>query len=325
MDVSNIENIISPIKNKMYLFEKAFADQFQGEFAFLTPLVQHTLANKGKRLRPILFFLSQGLINPAGEKTVLAAVLLEVLHTATLIHDDVIDSSRLRRGQATFNAQWNNRISILWGDYLFAHVFSIASKTNMAGLTEVISHVVRQIGTGELRQAIIHPKDRLTSDIYLQIIQEKTASLFAASCHLGACAAKADAKQCDNLKNFGLNLGIAFQIRDDILDFQGDPNVMGKPTGQDLSEGILTLPLILALQEAPQNMRDKMIDHLFVNAKQQAAHLEEFVKRYHGLEKASHEVIRFSNQARALLESFHSSPYRDGLDNLIQYNLERMQ
>jgi len=325
MDVSNIENITNPIQKEMALFEQVFADQFQAEHSFLVPLTQHTLGNRGKRLRPILFFLSQGLINPPKVETIPVAVLLEVLHTATLVHDDVIDASRLRRGRVTINARWNDRISILWGDYLFAHVFSIAAKTDVDGLMDIISDVVIRIGTGELRQAIIDPQNRMTPEIYMQIIQEKTASLIAASCELGARTAKAASGLSNALQSFGQSLGTAFQIRDDVLDFLGDPNVMGKPSGQDLSDGILTLPLIFSLQEASQNERDKIIHQLHSALNKQSDQLSDFVKKHHGIEKAQEKAAHFTRQAKKQLALFSASPYRDALENLIQYNLERIQ
>ena len=244
------KEIIKLISKELELFEEEYRQQFRTESFVIQPLLDYLIVTKGKWFRPILFFLSQGLINRPKSESVRIAVLLELLHAATLIHDDVVDSSPERRGRKTLNEKWGDKVSVLTGDFLLAKVLKLGVESRWPEVLGVISRVVTKMADCELRQVIQPPEEDQTPESYFRVIQDKTAGFFAAASELGGIVAGADSVENERLIFIGDYFGMAFQIRDDILDLSGSCGQMGKPVRQDTYNGKITLPLIFALEKA---------------------------------------------------------------------------
>lgn len=231
-----IKNFTDPIKDELKQFEKFFSDQMRSRVGLVELIVRYILRQKGKKIRPALVLLSAKTIGDVNEHTYRGAVLVEMLHTATLVHDDVVDNSDTRRGLPSINAIWKNRIAVLMGDYLLARGLQIAVDNNEFEFLKVITNTVKRMSEGELLQIQKIRKLNNDEETYLKIISDKTASLFSTCTTIGAMSITNEQNVIDDFRNFGELLGIAFQIKDDILDFEGTSSIMGKPTGNDLRE-----------------------------------------------------------------------------------------
>jgi len=320
-----LKEIISSISEEIELFEKAYLFQFQSDRDFLRPLLNYIGKKRGKRLRPILFFLSQGLVRKPDPNSIPIAVLLELLHTATLVHDDIVDNAAVRRGEKTVNALWGDRVSVLVGDYLLAKVLALGVQSCWKGVLDVVSRVVMDMGRCELRQSLSPENREMREKAYFQLIQEKTAGLFAASCELGGLIVPVSLEEKKWLNHFGDYFGMVFQIRDDILDVSGHAEKMGKPVGQDVFNGKATLPLILALEEISEEERQNVITMLKLSKEGDGKWIAEFIKKNSGLEKAQERAEDLTQKALAILKNFKSSVYRDSMERLVMHNLERVK
>ena len=320
---ATLDDLSFPIKNELLLFEEMYTLQFQTESSFLKPLLNHISQEKGKRLRPILFFLSQGLLRKPNPASVLTAVILELLHTASLIHDDIVDKSSVRRGKPTLNSLWGNHISVLLGDFLFAKVLQLGVSVPQREVLSVISDVVLDMGRGELRQMLTSNERFATEEEYYQIAREKTGGLFSAACLLGGVMAGASMDEKKELEKFGGYFGTLFQIRDDILDFAGKSSLLGKPVGQDLINGKITLPLILAFDSVPQSEKQHIFKKILSSFHHDGEWLKKFVKETGGIQNAQKKAQFFSERALALLNRFNHSVYRDSLKKIVAYQLKR--
>lgn len=313
------------IHEEIAAFEKAYSEQLQPEAPFLGELISHIGKGRGKRLRPILFFLSQGLVSRPSVGTARIAVLLELLHTATLIHDDVLDNSSDRRGFPTLNALWGERVSILMGDYLFAKVLQLGVDTDRPEILRIIARAVKDMGRGELWQTLKGNDEGLTPEEYYDLIRDKTAGLFSAACELGGIAAGADPDQIERLRLIGEGFGLAFQIRDDVLDLTGIEERLGKPVGQDVTNGKMTLPCILALQDADEDERGIIMDHFKKASNESVRCIVQFIKEREGVEKALEEARRWIAGVNDRIESFSPSVYRESLKELVLFGLRRRE
>ena len=320
-----LEEIYNTLAKEFASFEKEYFLQFQSDNIFLQPIFDYVGQEKGKRLRPILFFLSQGLIHRPNRRYVKIAVLIELLHTATLIHDDVVDGSLERRGKRSLNAVWGDRVSVLLGDYLLARVLSLAVEVERIGVLEIISRVVMEMGRGELRQTVEGMMQRVSVDDYFNIIREKTACLFGAACELGGIVMSASASEKNRLRQLGETFGMAFQIRDDILDFSGHTEFMGKPVGQDVTNGKMTLPLILALEGVSEEEKQGILQRLDSATEEDGEWIRKFVKRRKGIENAQEKAQVFLKRAIELLDTFKPSIYREMLERLVMHDTERVE
>ena len=320
----SLKKMIRPVAKELELFEKEYLYQLSSDTDFLRPLLKYVQGGKGKRLRPVLFFLSQGLIAQPNPESVKIAALLELLHTATLIHDDVVDDSAERRGKKTLNMVWGNHISILFGDYLLAKVLILGVQSDWREALEIIAKVSMNMGKGELRQTIQGIEKKFSGDEYFRIIREKTAYLFMAACELAAVVVKTTEKERARLCQLGENFGMAFQIRDDILDFSGHSDEMGKPMGQDMSNGKVTLPLIMAFEDAAEGDRRRVMQKFIRNTEDDREWIQEFVKKKGGIGKAQEKARNFVEHAREALMTFEPSIYRESLEELMTFDLERM-
>ncbi len=316
--------ISDPVRTELELFEKEYECQFQPNSDFLIPLLKYTHKEKGKRIRPILFFLTQGLIDKPNSESVRIAVLLELLHTATLIHDDVVDHSLMRRGRKTPNAMWGNKVAVLLGDYLLAKVLALGVQTRWKDVLKIIAQVVMDMGKGELRQVVIGTTTQVDEKEYYRIIKGKTAALFQATCELAGLVANGTPKERSQLNRLGEYFGLSFQIRDDILDLTGQSKLMGKPAGQDIDNSKVTLPIILALKHASETEKKQFFKKFLDEKEKDAKWIFEFIDCKKGVQRAQIQSEQYANKAIDILSTFQSSIYRESIEKLVKHDLVRV-
>lgn len=324
MKDKDLKSFLDPIQNEFKEFEKFFADQMKSRVGLVELIARYILRQKGKRIRPTLVLLSAKTLGNVNEHTYRGAVLVEMLHTATLVHDDVVDNSDTRRGFPSINAIWKNRIAVLMGDYLLARGLQIAVDNNEFEFLKVITNTVKRMSEGELLQIQKIRKLNNDEDTYLKIISDKTASLFSTCTTIGAMSITNDHEIINDFKNFGEYLGIAFQIKDDILDFEGTSSIMGKPTGNDLRDKKLTLPIIYALKEAEKN-EVKNIKNL-IRGKLGSREIDsilEFVNKYRGISYANDRANEFASKAIDIISKYQDNESRRALIDLVNFILNR--
>ena len=239
----NLTEIIQPIKTELLEFERFFKKMMFSKVKLLNIISHYILRQKGKRIRPTLVFLSAKLVGDINESTFHAATLVELLHTATLIHDDVVDESDMRRGFPSLNSIWGNKVAVLVGDFFLAKGLLLSLKHKEYRFLHITSEAVRRMSEGELLEIQTSRSNDIDEEVYFRIISDKTASLISACCELGAASTTDDEVVLYKLKNFGENLGIAFQLRDDLLDYMGETSITGKPVASDIRDGKITLPM----------------------------------------------------------------------------------
>jgi octaprenyl-diphosphate synthase len=289
----------------------------------LDTIMHYIVQRKGKQMRPMFVFLTAGCMGEITEKTFRGAALIELLHTATLVHDDVVDDSNYRRGFFSINAIWKNKIAVLVGDYLLSKGLLLSVENEDFDLLKSVSTAVREMSEGELLQIEKARKLDITEEVYFDIITKKTATLIAACCAVGFQSAGASSEQVDKARLFGEKVGIAFQIKDDLFDY-GDAEI-GKPLGIDIKEKKMTLPLIYALQNTDKSTK-KHIIQLIKKESDDANKVREvinFVKSTGGLAYAHQKMNEIAEEARAILATFPASEYRNSLGDLISYTIER--
>lgn len=319
-----VKNFKEPIKAELKKFEELFSAQMRSRVGLVELIVRYILKQKSKKIRPTLVLLSAKTLGEVNERTYRGAILVELLHTATLIHDDVVDNSDTRRGLPSINSIWKNKIAVLMGDYLLARGLQIAVDNDELNFLKVITNTVRRMSEGELLQ--IQKTRKLNNDIetYLKIISDKTASLISTCTIIGAMSITSDDSVLEDFRLFGEYLGIAFQIKDDILDFEGTSSIMGKPTGNDLREKKLTLPLIYALNQAEKSevrrIKNKIRGKL---SNKDIEFILQFVNQYSGIEYARRKAREYANKALAILEKYPNSDSKTALANLVEFILER--
>ncbi len=316
-----LEEIRQPIESYLQKVENEFRNMLRSDVELIDKVVAHIVSYKGKRLRPILLLLSSGLKGEITEQSIQAATIVELLHTATLIHDDVVDGSELRRGGPSVNSIWNNKVSILIGDYLFSAVLSNLSGLNDLRLINIISRVARSMSQGELLQLEHGYNYEMEESIYFELISNKTASLLAATCELGAITSLANDKaHHENLRNFGENLGIAFQIKDDLLDFMGSELTLGKPVAKDIIENTITLPLLYGLKNSNNHEHGKVLDRLKNGIqKEDVEIIREFAVESGGIDYALKKAEYYTNQALTCLKDYDESDHKRSLMKLTRF------
>jgi octaprenyl-diphosphate synthase len=319
----SIAHIQAPIDAEMQRFEKKFSDLMKSDVRLLDHIMNYIVKRKGKQLRPMFVFLTAGVCGGINESTYRGAALIELLHTATLVHDDVVDDSNYRRGFFSINALWKNKIAVLVGDYLLSRGLLLSVDNGDFDLLRIVSTAVREISEGELLQIEKARRLDITEEIYFEIIRQKTASLIASCCASGARSAEADPALIEQARLFGEKVGIAFQIKDDLFDY-GTAEI-GKPLGIDIKEKKMTLPLIYALGQTDFWQKRKIINYI-KNESDNPKRVNEviaFVKSSGGIEYATNVMGRFVAEAREILHQFPDSTYRQSLDELVQYTIER--
>ncbi|MBI5731376.1 MAG: polyprenyl synthetase family protein [Ignavibacteriales bacterium] len=316
--------ITHPIEDELSKFNELFKHSLKSKVTLLELVTKYILKQKGKKIRPILVLLSSDLCGGISERSYRGATLVELLHTATLVHDDVVDNAETRRNFPSINAVWKNKIAVLMGDYLLARGLMLAVDGNDFDFLRVITNTVKRMSEGELLQISKTRKLDIDEETYFRIISDKTASLLSTCCEIGARASTDDGEKITALKEFGENLGIAFQIRDDILDFIGTKNIFGKSPGADIKEKKITLPLIYALKNAPQEESKKIINLL--KSKERKTKVDvviKFVKMYEGIEYSEKVALEYSKAALSKLEQFQISESRLSLESLVSFVVER--
>ena len=249
----SLSDISRPVKNDLDQFNQLFKKSLRSKVGLVDLVAKYILKQKGKKIRPILVLLSSKLAGRVDERALRGAILVELLHTATLVHDDVVDAAETRRGLPSINAIWKNKIAVLMGDYLLARGLMLAVESNDFDFLKVITNTVRRMSEGELLQISKTRKLDIDEETYFKIISDKTASLISTCFEVGALASTDDREKIEGLRQFGESLGTAFQIQDDILDFIGKKRIVGKPLGGDIKEKKLTLPIIHSLRAAPSS------------------------------------------------------------------------
>ncbi len=319
------QDIGEPIRQELDQFDAYFRKQMKSNVALLDVVVRYILKSRGKQLRPILVFLSAGACGGITQRSYVGAAMVELLHTATLVHDDVVDDAMERRGMASINAVWKNKVAVLVGDFLLSRGLLSAVEHNEFAFLAVTSRTVRRMSEGELLQMQKSRQRHIDEETYYRIISDKTASLISTCCEIGAISATSDETIQSNMRQFGECLGLAFQIRDDVLDYTSRTAILGKPVGNDVREGKLTLPLIYALQQS-RNGEVKKVLNLVKSKKandKEVAYVHDFVDTHGGNAYAQQKAKELSEEAIKLLESLKESPYKDALLQFARYVVER--
>jgi octaprenyl-diphosphate synthase len=319
----SIREIQAPVAGEMKVFEQKFRQFMKSDVMLLDQIMNYIVRRKGKQLRPMFVFLSAGVCGEITESTYRGAAFIELLHTATLVHDDVVDDSNYRRGFFSINALWKNKIAVLVGDYLLSRGMLLSVENEEFELLKIVSHAMREISEGELLQIEKARRLDITEDVYYEIIRQKTASLIAACCATGACSVGADAETIRRMHQFGEKVGLAFQIKDDLFDY-GEAEV-GKPLGIDIKEKKMTLPLIYALNHAGWLEKRRIINIVRNESDKpkKVAEVIAFVRESGGIDYAQQVMQRYVAEARQILATFSDSRYRTSLEQLVQYTIDR--
>jgi len=319
----SIQEIQAPIAAEMQTFELKFRQFMKSEVMLLDQIMNYIVRRKGKQLRPMFVFLTAGVCGGISESTHRGAALIELLHTATLVHDDVVDDSNYRRGFFSVNALWKNKIAVLVGDYLLSRGLLLSVDNADFDLLRIVSTAVREISEGELLQIEKARRLDITENVYFEIIRQKTASLISACCAVGARSASASPEVIEKARLFGEKVGIAFQIKDDLFDY-GEAEV-GKPLGIDIKEKKMTLPLIYALKQAGWRQKRGIINAIKNESDnpRRVAEVIAFVKQSGGIEYATEAMGRYVSEAQSFLHQLPASTYRTSLEQLVQYTIER--
>jgi octaprenyl-diphosphate synthase len=321
---NTVEEIKRPINDEMKLFEQKFYESMQSKVALLDKVTRFIVTTKGKQMRPMFVFLCAKLVGEVTEKTYRGASMIELIHTATLVHDDVVDESFKRRNFFSINALWKNKIAVLVGDYLLSKSVLLSTDHKDYDLLGVISRTIREMSEGELLQLEKARKLDITEDVYYEIIRQKTATLIAACCEIGVLSNNADEALAKKMMDFGTFTGMAFQIKDDLFDYLSS-NVIGKPVGIDIKEQKMTLPLIHTLKIANEKDRKYYFDTIkrYNNNPKRVKELIEFVKSSGGLEYAITIMKDFQQKAKDILNEFPDSEARKSLHIMLDYVIER--
>lgn len=320
-----VSQIKLPIEKEMELFEKKFSGAMSSKVSLLNRITHYVVNRKGKQMRPMFVFLIAKMNNngEVNERTYRGASVIELIHTATLVHDDVVDDSNRRRGFFSINALWKNKIAVLVGDYLLSKGLLLSIDNDDFDLLKIISVAVREMSEGELLQIEKARSLDITEDVYFEIIRQKTATLIAACCAMGAQSVNAPATEVEKSREFGELIGMAFQIKDDLFDY-GDDKI-GKPTGIDIKEKKMTLPLIHAINKATSEEKRWLINSVKNHNKDRKRVKEviAFVKEKGGLEYAIEQMKDYQRRALELLATYPESEYRSSLELMVNYVIDR--
>ncbi len=322
--MSSIESLKSPIKDELKKFDSYFIGVMKTSVPLLNLIMNYILRRKGKQMRPILVFLSARLHGTPNDSTYTAAALIEILHTATLIHDDVVDDSNERRGFFSINALWKSKIAVLVGDYLLARGLLLAVRNKEFGLLELVADAVKEMSEGELMQIKNSRKLKISESEYFEIIRKKTAALLACCSSSGAKSVGCPEVAVNKMHEFGELLGIAFQIKDDLLDYQIN-SLTGKPAGNDIQEKKLTLPLIHALENSDTSERSRILGIINKSGKNASKFNEvlAFINKYDGITYARTEMYKYVDKALETIAEYKDQPVYESLKAFSDYVIQR--
>lgn len=324
MDQNRLKTLIEPVEPDLTIFDKRLGEILKGDTPLISAIAQHLMRSHGKRMRPALMFL----VSRAGEffteYTIDASLSIELIHTATLLHDDVVDDADMRRGMETVNSKWTNLVSVLMGDYLFAKAFRLMVSAQSIDLVEAISQATERVSVGELRQVEETANYDLSEEEYLKIIADKTASLFAVSCEAGPILAGRNGQTRNQYAAFGEKVGLAFQIADDLLDYVGDADVTGKEPGNDVVNGKVTLPLIYTLRNGEKD-KSREILRLLGNGIDKGG-FERILKYVHesgGIEYAYRRATQIASEGLEKVNGLKKSVYYKSLTGMVDFSTSR--
>lgn len=318
-----LDDIKAPIAKEMDEFEPKFRASMKTRVLLLDKIMSYIVKRKGKQMRPMFVFLSAGTCGKISESTYRGASLIELLHTATLVHDDVVDEANYRRGFFSVNALWKNKIAVLVGDFLLSRGLILSIENRDYNLLNIVTHAVKEMSEGELLQMEKSRKLDITEEVYYDIIRQKTASLIASCCAVGASSSGASDDVVEKMRLFGEKIGMAFQIKDDLFDY-GEMEI-GKPVGIDIREKKMTLPLIHALSRSGWLEKRRIIS-IVKNDTDDTKKIKEviaYVKQSGGIEYAVDKMVRFHQDAIVVLNTFPDSPYKRSLEQLVQFTIDR--
>lgn len=320
-----ITEIAEPVKEYFNRFEIEFINKFGSNVPLVDEVVRYLSGKRGKRLRPLLVFLSASLHGDLTPRTMSAGIVIEMFHTATLVHDDVVDESHLRRGARTVNDIWDNKISILIGDLLFSKTLASIVDLQDNDAVAILASAAERITEGELLQVAYSSTSTLAESDYFDLISKKTAALFNAACQLGAMTVGKKGQSLNSMATFGENYGIAFQIMDDLLDYVGDVKTLGKPIGSDLREGKITLPLIYALDHADEKKRGEVMELLNqgIQSNEQSQRIIHFTKEHGGIRYAQAHVQAYTQKSLRALDVYPDSSAKRSLIELVALSTNR--
>lgn len=320
-----VNEIKESVKSEMKIFEQKFQESMQSDAPLLNKITHYIVKRKGKQMRPMFVFLTAKMLSgKVHDRTYRAASLIELLHTATLVHDDVVDDANERRGFFSVNALWKNKIAVLVGDYLLSQGLLMSVDNNEFDLLKIVTVPVKEMIEGELLQYEKSRKLDITEEVYFEVIRKKTASLIAGCCAAGAASVTNDEETVKTMKKFGELVGLAFQIKDDIFDY-GDDETIGKPTGNDIREQKMTLPLIYVLNTAELEVKRKLIN-IVKKHNEDAVKVKEAIQiviSHGGISYARQKMIEIKDQAIALLNEFEDNEHKRILLGLVEYTVNR--
>jgi octaprenyl-diphosphate synthase len=319
-----LSSVRKALSEELHQYDITFRQIMASNVKLVDRIAKYIVRRKGKGLRPLLVILSAKLLGRPNKNTYIVASLVEILHTATLVHDDVVDDAHIRRNFPSINAIWKNKVSVLMGDYLLAKSLISATETGSLQIMNILAVTAKRLSKGELFQIEKSRRLNITEAEYYQLISDKTAALISACCELGALTVDASDEDREKIKRYGESLGLAFQIKDDLLDYQSTAPVLGKPVGSDLKEKKITLPLILALENAPENERSSVIKGLKkgVNS-QEVRQIIRFCEKYDGINRAHEKILELAEQAKAYISYLPASPDKDNAIKFVDYIVER--
>ncbi len=321
---NNLSEISRPIKQELEIFNELFRKSMKSDVGLVDLIARYIIRQKGKKIRPLLVLLAAKVAGGVTERTYRGAVLVELLHTATLVHDDVVDNADKRRGFWSINAMFKNKIAVLMGDYLLAKGLMIAVEGKDFDFLEVMTNTVKRMSEGELLQIRKTRKLDIDEPTYFRIISDKTASLLETCCKIGALSTSDKKEFHESMRKFGEYIGIAFQIRDDILDYEGSLSTIGKPVGGDIKEKKITLPLIYSLNQVSKSEAAevrKMIKN--GKKKENVKEIIEFVRKHKGIDYALETAKKYSDGAKELLKTFPDSQSKVAMEGLVEFIIDR--
>ena len=319
----SVEEIMNPVKSELNEFESHFEDALKSNVPLLDKVTHYIVKRKGKQMRPLFVFLSAKMLGEINEKTYSAASLVELLHTATIVHDDVVDDANERRGFFSVNALWKNKIAVLVGDYMLSKILLLSLEKDNTDLLSVVARSVKEMSEGELLQIEKSRTLDITEKEYFDVIRKKTASLISTCCEAGAISVNSTEER-ENMKMFGEKVGLAFQIKDDIFDY-GSPNNIGKPTGIDIREQKLTLPLIYVLRNSPPKIQ-KELKRIIKNRNEESKMIKratDLVIEHGGINYAFERMNELAEEAKKLLSKYNESEAKSALVDLVNYTINR--
>ena len=323
--MNTLSQIKDPIKEELTLFERKFKNALQSKVPLLNKIMYYIIKRKGKQMRPMFVFLSAKIFGEVNEETYRAASLIELLHTATLVHDDVIDQSNLRRHFFSINALWKNKIAVLVGDFLLSKGLLLSVENKDYDLLEIVSRAVKEMSEGELLQIEKNRKFDINEDIYFEIIRKKTAVLIATCCQTAAISMNQSKDQAERFRLFGENIGVAFQIKDDLFDYISNANIIGKPVGLDIRDKKMTLPLIYTINNVDNKTRKEIINTVknHNNDLEKVHNVLKIVKESGGVEYAENRMRFFEKESLKILDEFRKNEASNSLRQLVDYVINR--